>query len=110
VSTSTDVLDVRVLGIDTPEVYGDEECWGSEASAFAERVLAGKHVQLRSDPTQDQIDRYGRALRYVILDDGQNYSILAAEAGAARSYVYLGNPVQLNEDVPSSVEFRWRSR
>jgi micrococcal nuclease len=99
VSTGAGVLDVRVLGIDTPEVYDGEECWGSEASAFAERILAGKHVQLRSDPTQDQVDRYGRALRYIILADGQNYSILAAEAGVARSYVYLGNPVQLNPQI-----------
>lgn len=81
-------LTVRVLGIDTPEVYGGAECWGAEASQFAREILAGQTVGLVADDTQDDRDRYDRALRYVVLADGANYSVLAAEAGAARSYVY----------------------
>lgn len=81
-------LTIRVLGIDTPEVFGGAECWGLEASQFAERTLAGQRIGLVVDDTQDRTDRYGRALRYLVLSDGGNYSVLAAEAGAARSYVY----------------------
>ncbi|GAA5156720.1 hypothetical protein GCM10023340_45340 [Nocardioides marinquilinus] len=57
---------VRILGIDTPEVYGGRECWGPEASSAAKRLLpVGTPVVLRSDRTQDLRDRYGRLLRYV---------------------------------------------
>lgn len=92
-------LTIRVLGIDTPETYGGVECWGPEASAFAERTLAGATVGLVVDDTQDQVDRYGRALRYLLLPGGGNYSVLAAQAGAARSYVYGGNPVSEYEAI-----------
>jgi micrococcal nuclease len=91
-------LTIRVLGIDTPEVYGGVECWGPEASAFAEQTLAGQTVGLVADPGQDDRDRYGRALRYLILPDGGNYSVLAADAGAARSYVY-DTPVSEHEAI-----------
>lgn len=88
---------VRVLGIDTPEtVHPDKpvECYGPEASAFAHQLLDGQTVTLRSDPTQDKVDHYGRELRYVILPDGQNYSIVAAQQGMAKAYVYDDNPVR----------------
>lgn len=91
-------LTIRVLGIDTPEVYGGAECWGAEASQFARDTLAGKTVGLVTDETQDDIDRYGQTLRYLILPDGSNYSVLAAEAGAAHSYVY-DNPVSVHEAI-----------
>jgi micrococcal nuclease len=81
-------LTVRVLGTDTPEVYSGTECWGPQASQFARDTLAGRTVGLIADHTQDDRDRYDRALRYLILPNGANYSVLAAEAGAARSYIY----------------------
>jgi micrococcal nuclease len=91
-------LTIRVLGIDTPEVFGGVECWGPEASQFAERTLADQRVGLVVDETQDRTDRYGRALRYLVLPDGGNYSVLAADAGAARSYVY-NTPVSEHEAI-----------
>jgi len=90
---------VRVLGIDTPETKDPRkpvQCWGPEASAFAERVLLAQRVSLYADPTQSTRDRYGRLLAYIVLPDGHtNYSVAAAAAGAARSYVYGGHPVSL---------------
>lgn len=88
---------IRVLGIDTPETVDPNEqvgCYGPEASAFAHEQLDGQTVTLRSDPTQDDTDRYDRALRYVILPDGTNYSVAAAAAGVAEPYVYGHNPVR----------------
>lgn len=79
---------VRVLGIDTPEVNSGAECWGPEASRFARDVLLGREVRLAADPTQDAVDRYGRTLAYLLLSDGANYSVLAAEAGVAFAYTY----------------------
>src|SRR5699024_8786324 len=94
---SGEQLRVRILGIDTPETVDPNqpvECYGPQASAFAHQMLDGQSVTLRTDPTQDDTDRYGRALRYVVLPDGTNYSVAAAAAGMAEPYVYDRNPVR----------------
>ena len=57
---------VRLLGIDTPEVYGGKECWGPQASRFAKKILPrGSRIVLRSDRSQPLKDRYNRLLRYM---------------------------------------------
>ena len=57
---------VRLIGVDTPEVYGGVECYGREASAFVERTVPlGSEVSYRLGV--DERDRYGRALAYVWL-------------------------------------------
>lgn len=56
-------LRIRVLGIDTPETKKPGtpvECWGPEATSFAESNLVGQRVAVVIDPTQDRTDRYGR--------------------------------------------------
>jgi micrococcal nuclease len=73
---------VRLIGVDTPEVFGKSECFGKEASAFTKRVLpVGRHVRYRLGV--DPIDRYGRALAYVYLQDGRMFNELLAERGYA---------------------------
>lgn len=58
--------DVRLIGIDTPEVFGGRECGGRKASRSKKRMLdPGDRVKLIRDPSQDNRDRYGRILRYV---------------------------------------------
>jgi endonuclease YncB( thermonuclease family) len=58
--------DVRLIGIDTPEVFFGAECGGDEASASMEDMLSpGQRVKLIRDRTQDRIDDFGRLLRYV---------------------------------------------
>jgi micrococcal nuclease len=84
------------LGIDTPETKKPGYtvgCWGPEATKFAESTMLGQRVALVADPTQDKTDRYGRTLAYLVRQDGWDYSVEAARAGAARSYVYGGVPV-----------------
>lgn len=57
---------VRLLGIDTPEVFGGKECWGPQASRLAKKILPrGTRVVLRSDRSQPLKDRYHRLLRYL---------------------------------------------
>ena len=89
-------LRVRILGIDTPETkkpgYG-VACWGPEATEFATINLLGQRVAMQPDPTQDRTDRYGRTLAYLVKADGWDYSVEAARAGTAKSYVYGGIPV-----------------
>jgi micrococcal nuclease len=89
-------LRVRVLGIDTPEIKKPGftvGCWGPEATDFAKSTMIGQRVALVPDPTQDRTDRYGRTLAYLVRADGWDYSVEAARAGSAKSYVYGGNPV-----------------
>lgn len=90
--TGGGVRSVRILGIDTPEVYGGRECGGDAASArMAELAPVGSRVRLESDPSQADRDRYGRWLRYVArsgLDVGREQ----IRRGLARTYVYRNDP------------------
>lgn len=81
------VESVRLIGIDTPEVYGGVECGGPVASATMKRLATGARVIARTDPSQDLRDRYGRLLAYVnkgSMDLGQ--AMIAR--GLASTYVY----------------------
>jgi micrococcal nuclease len=73
---------VRLIGIDTPEVYGHAECYGAAASEFTKRLLPpGRTVRYRLG--REERDRYGRALAYVWLDDGTFVNRLLAARGYA---------------------------
>jgi endonuclease YncB( thermonuclease family) len=73
---------VRLIGIDTPEVYGRVECFGPEASAFAKRTLRpGAAVRYRAG--REPRDRYGRLLAYVWLPDGRLFNRVLAARGYA---------------------------
>lgn len=89
-------LRVRLLGIDTPETKKPGYtvgCWGPEATEFARTTMVGQRVALVPDSTQERTDHYGRTLAYLVRADDWDYSVEAARAGAARSYVYGGVPV-----------------
>lgn len=61
-------LDVRLIGIDTPESVAPGEpvqCYALAASRFTARELEGERVRLEFDV--ERIDRYGRTLAYVWL-------------------------------------------
>ena len=73
---------VRLIGVDTPEVYGQDECYGRQASAYAKRVLVpGRRVRYRLGV--EERDRYGRALAYLGLEDGRFVNRLLVELGYA---------------------------
>ncbi|HET8982139.1 MAG TPA: thermonuclease family protein [Pedococcus sp.] len=83
---------VRLIGIDTPEVYGGVECGGKQASASMRRLTPrGTRVVLISDSTQDRVDRYGRLLRYV-MKSGRDVNRAQVSRGWAPVYVYHHNP------------------
>src|SRR5918992_1382192 len=71
-----------IAGVATPEVFGGQECFGREASAFAKRVLRpGLRVRVERDV--EERDRYGRTLIYLRLPDGRSYNALLAAEGYA---------------------------
>jgi micrococcal nuclease len=74
---------VRLIGVDTPEVYFEVECFGREASAFVERTVPlGTEVRYRLGV--EERDRYGRALAYVWLHDGRFLNRLLVARGYAQ--------------------------
>jgi micrococcal nuclease len=81
---------VRLVQIDTPEVYFSPECYGRQASAVTRRLLPpGAAVRLLAEPATDRVDQYGRLLRYVIrVRDGLNVNIRLVAVGAAAPYFY----------------------
>jgi endonuclease YncB( thermonuclease family) len=81
---------VRLVQIDTPEVYFQSECYGHQASAVTEALLpAGTAVRLLAEPATDRVDQYGRLLRYVVrARDGLDVNIRLVAVGAAAPYFY----------------------
>jgi micrococcal nuclease len=74
---------VRLIGMDTPEVYGHVECYGRRASEFVARLLPlGSQVSFRLGV--DPRDRYGRALAYVYLRDGRMLNMILVRRGYAQ--------------------------
>jgi micrococcal nuclease len=75
---------VRLIGIDTPEVYGPVECFGREASEFAKRLLPlGTRVRYRVGV--EERDRYDRLLAYVWLPDGRMFNRVMIDKGYAQA-------------------------
>lgn len=82
---------IRVIGINTPETVDPRkpvECFGKEASDKAKEILTGKNVTLEIDNSQDNIDKYGRLLRYITLSDRSDYGKYMIENGYAYEYTY----------------------
>ena len=77
---------VRFLGISAPEIPHPGkpgECYGYPSTRHLKQLLPeGTHVTLVSDPTQDDVDTYGRLLRYVEAA-GRDIGRAQIRAGAA---------------------------
>ena len=87
---------VRLIGVDTPEVYGQAECYGREASPFVKRLLPlGARVSYTLDV--DERGRYGRALAYVYTGDGRLLNLVLVQRGYAQPLT-----------IPPNVEFASR--
>ncbi|MFB6172636.1 MAG: lamin tail domain-containing protein [Haloarculaceae archaeon] len=94
---------VRLVGVDTPEVYGENTpgefegvpdtatgraClhgWGERASEFARAALDGRRVGLRFDPNLDRRGYYGRLLAYVVVEN-RTFDYRLVSTGHARVY------------------------
>jgi micrococcal nuclease len=81
---------VRLVQIDTPEVYNSPECYGEQASRVTKHLLPpGTAVRLYREPKTDAIDVYGRLLRYVFrVRDGLDINVQLVRVGAAAPYFY----------------------
>lgn len=82
---------LRLIGMDTPETVDPRkpvQCFAKEASAKAKEMLMGKRVRIEADPSQGELDKYNRLLRYVFLEEGTFYNKLMIEEGYAHEYTY----------------------
>jgi micrococcal nuclease len=79
---------IRLVQIDSPE---SGECFGAEAGRILEQMLPpGTRVVLERDPALDDVDRFGRLLRYVHNGD-VNVNLALVRRGAASVWFFDGD-------------------
>lgn len=81
---------VRLIGIDTPEINrngGPDECYAQEARTELNTLAYGRTIELHTDPSQGDADRYGRLLRHVYID-GHNIAQALISTGAGHEYTH----------------------
>lgn len=87
---------VRLLGIDTPEIGENAECWGEEAAMLLRTLLPeGTAVQVLAD--EDPLDQYGRSLLFVYAPDGTNVNLELVKRGSAEAVFYEPNDLFQSE-------------
>ena len=83
-------LRVRLVQVDAPEL-GEGECFARESKRELERLVPpGTAVELEPDRTLDDVDRYGRLLRYV-MREARNVNVELVRRGAATPYFFRGD-------------------
>ena len=86
----TDGRKVRLLGVDTPEVGDNAECYGDEATALLRSLLPeGEQVHVLADARP--LDQYDRSLLLIWLDDGTFVNLELIQQGAAEAVVLEPN-------------------
>ena len=87
---------VRLIGIDTPEVYPEVECFGPEASAaLAELAPVGSQLTFAYDV--DPRDRFDRELMYLFTLDDVFINAALVEQGFATAVLFEPNDRHWNE-------------
>ncbi|MBI5025711.1 MAG: thermonuclease family protein [Nitrospirae bacterium] len=94
-----DEVKVRLIGIDTPETVHpmmDVEWFGKEATRKLRGWVEGKTVCLKMDRDRTQdVDKYGRLLRYLWLN---NFLVNAELVKQGYAFAYTKYPFQYLED------------
>jgi len=81
---------VRLVQIDAPELQ-DDECYAPEASAALGDLLPpGASIRLEADERLDDVDRFGRLLRYVHRGE-ENVNLELVRSGAASVWFFEGD-------------------
>ena len=102
---------LRLIGLDTPETVDPRkpvQCFGKEASEKAKQILAGTSVRIEMDPSQGELDKYGRLLAYVYVPaDVRPEGILVNEYMIAEGY---GHEYTYNLPYKYQAEFKAAER
>lgn len=89
-------LRVRLIGIDTPEINPEVECFGPEAEA-ALAALAPPGSTLGFSYDRDRRDQYDRELLYLFAADGTSINLTLVEQGFARAVLFEPNDSLWNQ-------------
>ena len=99
---------VRLLGVNTPEVGDDRECYGDEARALLRQLLPeGARVWVL--PDIEPLDQYGRSLLFIYTDDALNVNLELLRLGAAEVEMYEPN-VMLRDAIESTEQEAFDAR
>jgi endonuclease YncB( thermonuclease family) len=94
---------VRLLQIDTPEMQGDE-CYAKEAQkALANFLNREGKVKFVADSKLDEVDQYGRLLRYIFVGK-RNINLEMVKIGAAAPYFYRGERSQYSNQLLAAAQ------
>ena len=78
-------MKLRLYGIDTPEIRGNEREMGLLAKQFVEdRIPIGTQIQILT--VKDQTGKYGRYLAKIFYGDGINLNQELIDSGNAKTY------------------------
>lgn len=77
---------VRLYGVDTPELRGKQKIAGRKVRDFVREYILDKNVVLHTK--KDKSGKYGRLLASIKLDDGKDLATILLDKGYAK--VYLG--------------------
>ena len=87
--TSGAAADVRMLGVDAPEMNFRKDQpadhWAQRAWEYLKARALNRTVTLQLEPTETR-DRYGRLLAYVYLDDAENLNLSLVRDGQAYAH------------------------
>ena len=102
------VSEVRLIGVDTPEVYGGAEPYGARASQFTKQALPGQRIAL--EPDAEKIDPYGRLLAYVWLPGGEMFNERLLRQGYAQVATFPPNVRYTDRFLKAQREARQENR
>lgn len=81
-SSRADEITVRLIGIDTPELRPEVECYGLEArDRLRELLPQGAEVWIMAD--REKLDQYGRSLLYLWTKEGTSVNLDLVKEGYA---------------------------
>lgn len=95
--------DVRLIGMDTPEVFFGTQPYGAESSAFATQMLEGQTVELELDV--EEVDDFDRLLAYVWIGD-ELFNETLVEEGYAQVATFPPNTAYEGDFIAAQEEAR----
>lgn len=88
---------VRLRGIDAPE---RSQPYANVSRRNLSRLARGRPVTI----AYDGVDKYGRLLAWVYIDQGVSVNLLQVQAGFAWHYVFPGRPWTADDDLLAQAE------
>jgi len=81
----TQEMKLRLYGIDTPEMRGDEKVEGKKVRDIVREMILDKEVTIRS--YKDKQGKYGRYLANIVLENGLDLNQWLVDNGHAKPYL-----------------------